>query len=166
MRPRCQQCKRELDVDSITGTHGLCCDCVDGGFPLERWPTTPRPWVSWVAHWGRSDITYKCSESEWDGNLMVNGEMHLYVAKDLAPGDAELIVAAVNAAGEPSAGGDHAKAKLLAIKCDKLEAEVARLRDADALREAAFQCYVEEQQKDRAEIARLRDACAWPVIEE
>lgn len=37
-------------------------------------------------------------------------------------------------------------------------AEIERLQDADRLREAAFQCYVEEQQKNRSEIARLRAA--------
>jgi hypothetical protein len=62
------------------------------------WPTTPRPWQANFAHWGRSDITHPCSdESEWDGNLRINGKPHIYVANNLAPGDADLIVRAVNA---------------------------------------------------------------------
>jgi len=35
-------------------------------------------------------------------------------------------------------------------------AEIERLQEVDLLREAAFQCYVDEQKKDRAEIERLR----------
>jgi hypothetical protein len=32
--PVCQACKRSLAVSDITGTAGLCCECVSDGFPL------------------------------------------------------------------------------------------------------------------------------------
>jgi len=34
----CQVCKRPLAVKSITGTAGMCCECVKGGFPLAATP--------------------------------------------------------------------------------------------------------------------------------
>jgi hypothetical protein len=39
--PVCQFCKRQLATTSIVGTHGLCCECVPGGFPLSTHPASP-----------------------------------------------------------------------------------------------------------------------------
>lgn len=42
---------------------------------------------------------------------------------------------------------------------ERIAAEIERLTETDRLREAAFECYVDEQRKDRAEIERLRTQC-------
>lgn len=57
--------------------------------------TTPRQhmWIAGLAHWGEADIYFFCDESEWDGNLRVNGNPAIRVADYMDANEARGIVA-------------------------------------------------------------------------